>query len=101
MKRALLTLALALSLASAAVPRPVVGLSYQVVRVDPVEREFYGAGQTRPVIGVFSTVYRIEGQRVPPSVFWRKLAPGDRLDAKVRQHELFSIAVAADINLRR
>ncbi|OLV19523.1 hypothetical protein BOO71_0002308 [Deinococcus marmoris] len=53
------------------------------------------------MVGVFSTTYRIAGKVVKPNVFWFSLRPGDELDAKVRHHALFSIAVAADINLRR
>lgn len=90
-----------LSTLALAQPFPVVGLHYRVTKVDPVEREFYGVGQSRPVVGVFSTTYRIAGKVVRPSIFWRALRPGDELDAKVRHHALFSIAVAADINLRR
>ena len=76
-------------------------MHYRVARVDRIEREFIGVGQKKPVVGVFSTTYRIGGKIVSPSVFWRNLRPGDELDAKVRHHAMFSIAVAADINLKR
>ncbi|ASN82938.1 hypothetical protein [Deinococcus ficus] len=94
--RALLLLALVLLSAAP----PVTGLHYRVTSVDRVEREFRAAGQSRPVVGVFSTTYKIAGRKVTPTRFWTVLQPGDELDAKVRHHPLFSVAVAADINLK-
>lgn len=85
--------------AAARTPEPIVALRYTVTRVDVVEREFWGKGQKRPVIGVFSTVYKVKGKRVPADVFWRNLSPGDQVDAKVRLHELFAIAVAGNLSV--
>lgn len=80
---------------------PVVAVRYRVVSVDRIEREFRGDSQKRPVIGVFSTIYKIKGQRVGPSEFWNRLSVGDEVDAKVRLHELFSIAVAGNLSIDR
>lgn len=96
MKALLLTVTLGMLTAAP----PVTGLHYRVLSVDRVEREFRAAGQSRPVVGVFSTTYKIAGRKVTPTHFWNALRPGDELDAKVRHHPLFSVAVAADINLK-
>lgn len=99
MKRVMLALTLLTAPLTLAASDPVVALRYTVTRVDPVEREFWGAGQRRPVIGVFSTRYTVKGKRVSASVFWDNLSPGDQVDAKVRLHALFSIAVAGNLSV--
>lgn len=90
---------LAISLSLIAFVNPSVGVRYRVVSVDRVEHQFYGEGQSRPVIGVFSTVYKSKGKQITGREFWSRLNPGDQVDAKVKLHNFFSIAVAGNLSL--
>lgn len=80
---------------------PTTAVHYRVTRVDPVEREFRSASQSKPVIGTMSTIYKINGQRVGIREFWEALRPGDEVDAKVKVWRYFSQAVVVSINLKR
>lgn len=71
-------------------------LAFTVTRVEPVERELYGAGVR--LFTTFLTVYQINGRPVSAGQFWATAKAGRRAQAKT--HPRAGLTWAARINLQ-
>lgn len=80
-------------------PPPITAVSGEVIDIDRFERTFRIKGQSKPIVGVFSTRYAIKGKPVTPQAFWEHLDKKDMVNVKVRVYPLFSILAASNISI--